>query len=407
MKAGSNIAALQDVVDTFDVDDSSTDDAPTVSNATPAQMPLVVRVDQPERVEAPSFRIGEAPEIGAGEKDQHDSDMADERVDVGVKRIGAILRLMAGEYGASRLLDIGRRAARQIEMLGSVGNLHSEIDDPVMRYAVLELIKGSFLHDGATEAKKLVDSELDTLYRSEGRRIRASINTAEAAFSFSAEPKSQAEFRRLYYEAIDLNAPLTAKLLFNGITSVVNVDDIDRVIASMSEALRDDMLTARSSVPRDHLARMLSYLELFGSARVAQTMVSFAREILTALGAKAIVPTTQGRSSSDEATAGDGGKEKAREKELSLTKELFNLGTSTLPGPLIDKLADTLVGKDAQRRSWLVTLLYRLSCKFPMPVWASEEIRNAAHTQMHRRMDQFFNLRQHVLRRSRPLVISS
>ncbi|KVU44447.1 hypothetical protein WK66_17330 [Burkholderia ubonensis] len=326
--------------------------------------------------------------------------MAEERVDVGVKRIGAILRLMAGEYGASRLLDIGRRAARQIELLGSVGNLHSEIDDPVLRYAVLELIKGSFLHDGASEAKKLVDNELDMLYRSDGRRIRASINTAEAAFAFSTEPKSQAEFRRLYYEAIDLNAPLTAKLLFNGITSVVNVDDIDRVVASMSEALRDDMLAARTSVPRDHLARMLSYLELFSSARVAQTMVTFARELLKGGGARTIVPTVKGGPSGDREAA----EEKEREKDLSLTKELFNLGTSTLPGPLMDKLADTFVGKEKQRRSRFFTLLYRQSCQWPLQVWSSDEVRNAAHTQMHRRMDQLFNVRQHVLSRARSSV---
>ncbi|KUY72585.1 hypothetical protein WI25_12785 [Burkholderia cepacia] len=400
MATGSNITALQEIVKAFDVADSATDDISTVSNlnANP-QSPLFVHMGQPERAETPAVRIGEVPELRAGEKEQHDAEMAEERVDVGVRRIGAILRLMAGEYGASRLLDIGRRVARLIEAQGSVGNLHSEIDDPVLRYAVLELIKGSFLRDGASEAKKVVDTELDTLYRGAGRQIRASINTAEAAFAFSSEPKSRAEFRRLYYEAIDLDAPLTAKLIFNGITSVVNVDDIDRVIGAMSEALRADVLAARTSVPRDHLARMLSYLDLFSSARVAQTMVSFARELLNEMGVCMIDPNIKSAQSDN--------RELRNGEDLSLTKELFNLGTSTVPGTLMDKLADSVVGKEAQHRSRFFTVLYRQSCQWPLQVWASDEVRNVVHTQLHRRMDQLFNVRQHVLSRAISATVSA
>ncbi|KWA24780.1 hypothetical protein WT37_04305 [Burkholderia territorii] len=316
------------------------------------------------------------------DKEQHNSDMAEERVDYGVKRVGAILHLMAGEYGASRLMDIGRRAAREIEQLGSIAWLDAEIADPVMRYAVLELIKGDILKSDNWEAVEIVNRKLDTLYRKEGMRVRASFNTAEAAFAFSANAKEQADFRRLYYDAIDLNTPLTARYIFNGLTNVVDLDGIDRVIAAMSVALRDDMLEARTSIPRDHLSRMLSYLELFGTARVVQTMVAFARELLSEVDGKDPRALKQ-----------------RKEDVLSLTKELFALGTSTIPGPVMDKLADNIVGKEKLNRARFFTWLYRQCSQWPVQVWASDDTRNAVHLQLTRRLDQAFNMRSVMYRR--------
>ncbi len=253
----------------------------------------------------------------------------------------------------------------------ALAQLNEATASPAARFAVMQLARASLAEQGfAAEASQLDDAIAD-VYRDHGEEIRVASNTAASAALMYESHDEREKFQKFYVQTLD--AELTPRYLFDGLLELGGIENLDLTASTMGQALRDDMLAVRTSVPRDQLSRMYSYLSLFNNMQVARSMLANARDFV--MPAKGLDQT---------ASVGT-------QKMVDLCRDFFTLGYASVPGPVIDRITEKVgAKKQSPARTSALHRLYKNMATWPPQVWASDEAIDGAKKQMLKRLDQSF-----------------
>jgi type III secretion system YopN/LcrE/InvE/MxiC family regulator len=295
--------------------------------------------------------------------------------EITVERIRNVLQLMEGEISQSQIRDTTLHLARAYLHDGA-GDAPERPEvsklDPGKQYALLRLTKDELIRQGHTEAATRVDQDLNTLWATQGTRVRASLNIATIASECSTDGVTQDEFRSTYYRLIE-SAPSSIKSLFQKLVELGADDGPNKAHHLLQRALWMDLQSVSPSMDKMKLLQAASAVVQAG--QICQTMIALARDFTARFGEAGVRADGLGRGAF----------------ELRVASELINIGDSMSPAKvLLDKVAALLMGTSIERQRAIrfFSALYNQMLLWPMAIWAMQDRKETVLTALKKLLDK-------------------